>query len=73
VRRLCVLAVLVAGAGCGPSSTSAPQAPKPADPTIRVKESIGGGAGPVGGSRSREYEGPASQAPEWAKPKTGGK
>lgn len=51
-----------------PSGPSKP----PADPNIRAKESIGGGAGPVGGARSREYEGPASQAPEWARPKGGG-
>jgi hypothetical protein len=47
-----------------------PEAGRPHDPGQGVEI---GGAGPVGGSRSREYEGPASQAPEWAKPKTGGK
>lgn len=54
--------------GCGGGSAStAPGAP--ADPHIQVKESVGGGVGPVGGGRSREYQGPASQAPTWAKPK----
>ena len=69
MRRLFVLAALAA-AGCG--DKSAPSAPTPADPSIRTKEAIGGGVGPVGGGRSREYEGPASQAPDWAKPKAGG-
>lgn len=70
MSRLLLLAAVLAS-GCG--DPSAPSAPRPADPNIRVKESIGAGAGPVGGARSREYEGPASQAPDWAKPKAGGK
>ncbi len=70
MRRLFLLAALTVAAGCG--DTSVPSAPKPADPNIRVKDSVGGGVGPVGGGRSREYEGPASQAPDWAKPKAGG-
>ena len=71
--RSVVVLVDVGAAGCGNSSTPSGSSKPPADPNIRVKESINGGAGPVGGGRSREYEGPASQAPEWAKPKSGGK
>src|SRR5947207_2166983 len=55
MRRLLVLAVLAPAAGCGDNTT--PSAPKPDDSHIRVKDSIGGGVGPVGGGRSREYEG----------------
>lgn len=68
MRRLVVLVILAAGCG----DTTPPSAPKPDDPNIKVKESIGGGVGPVGGRRSREYDGPASRAPDWAKPKAGG-
>lgn len=57
-------------AGCGGGSPPTAAKP-PADPSIRVKESIGGEVGPVGGQRYREYEGPASQAPAWTKPKPG--
>lgn len=71
MRRLIVLVVIAAASGCGESAPSGASRP-PADPNIRAKESINGGVGPAGGGRSREYEGPASQAPEWAKPKTGG-
>jgi hypothetical protein len=53
--------------GC--RDVSQPPAAKPADPVIHVKESVGGNIGPIGGGRGWEYEGPASQAPEWAKPK----
>jgi hypothetical protein len=42
-----------------------------ADPTIQVRETIGGGVGPVNGGRGREYEGPASPAPHLAKARTG--
>ena len=73
MRRLLVVMTLVAAVGCGDkSSPSAPSAPKPDDPNIRIKESIGGGVGPVGGGRSRDYEGPVSKAPDWAKPKASG-
>jgi hypothetical protein len=72
MRRLAVLVLAVMVAGCGGASSAGP--PKKADdPNIRIKDSVGGGIGPVGGSRSREYEGPASQAPDWARPKPGGK
>jgi hypothetical protein len=53
--------ILTAATGCG---DSAPTPPARSDPHIRVKESVGGGVGPVGGGRGREYEGPASQAPD---------
>jgi len=65
VRRLILLAVFMTGC----SSDSLPPPSQPAsDPQIRVKESVGGNAGAIGGSRTREYEGPASKAPEWTKP-----
>ena len=67
MRRLVLLAALTATVGCGDKSPPSPPAPKPADPNIRVKDSYNGGAGPLNGGRSREYEGPVSQAPDWAK------
>ncbi len=49
-----------------------PRPAKAEDPIIRVKNNYGGGVGlgpvGVGAARTREYEGPASQAPDWAKP-----
>ena len=69
MRRLFLLAAITT-AGC--ADKSPPSVPKPDDPNIRAKETIDGRAGPVGGGRSREYEGPAYRAPEWAKPKAGG-
>lgn len=63
-RGLILLAVLASG--CGDSSP--PPAQPSGDPNIRVKESVGGNAGGIGAGRTREYEGPASKAPEWAKP-----
>jgi hypothetical protein len=62
MKRLLMAATFCVLLGCGDESK------KESDPKIRVRESIGGGVGPVGGGRSREYEGPASQAPSWAKP-----
>lgn len=67
MRRFVLLAALTALAGCGDKSSPSAPVPKPADPNIRVKESVEGGAGPFSGGRSREYEGPVSQAPDWAK------
>ncbi len=66
MNRLLLFAVASGVIGCGDST--APPAGKPPDPVIRVKEAVGGGVGPVGAGRAREYEGPASQAPTWAKP-----
>lgn len=65
MTRLLLLAALAA-VGCGGTSPSKPQ--QPGDPNIRVRESRGGSVGPVGAGQTREYEGPASKAPEWAKP-----
>ena len=74
MRQLLVFPILVGLAGCGSNSSSSDSKapPKSNDSNIRVKESLDGRAGPVGGNRTREYEGPASQAPDWAKPKSGG-
>jgi hypothetical protein len=67
MKRLMLL--LAAGlAGCDDSPATPPA---PADPHIKVKEHVGGRIGPVGGGGGREYEGPASKAPEWARPKSG--
>ena len=54
--------------GCDEKPTTKTTSEKPSDPNIRVRESVGGGIGPVGGGRSREYEGPATKAPAWAQP-----
>jgi hypothetical protein len=67
-RVILAAAILTTAGGCG---GSAPTAPGKTDPTIRVRENIGGGVGPVNGGRGREYEGPASLAPNWAKAQTG--
>lgn len=64
--RLILLAALAA-VGCGGGGTPTSETPKPGDPNVRVKESRGGSIGPVGAGQSREYEGPASKAPEWTK------
>ncbi len=69
MRRVLLLAVVAGVAGCGESAPTGPA--RPADPHIRVKENVGGGVGPVGGGRGREYEGPASQAPKWVKDQQG--
>jgi hypothetical protein len=61
----------MAAAGCGDAPPPPTGSKPPADPHIKVKDSIGGGVGPVGGGRGREYEGPASQAPEWVKKQQG--
>ncbi len=69
MRRALWAAAVIAGlGGCG---DSVPTGAGKADPTIRVRENIGGGVGPVNGARGREYEGPASLAPNWAKARTG--
>jgi hypothetical protein len=52
--------------GCDEKPSTAPSTN--GDPKIRVREQVGGTAGPLGGGRTREYEGPASKAPEWAQP-----
>lgn len=73
MRGLIVFVITMGMAGCGDSPSSASKtAPQSGEPHIRVKDTVGGGVGPVGGGRSREYEGPASQAPDWAKPKSNG-
>ena len=59
--RLFVLVILVA-------ATPSPAVTR--DPNIKATDSVGGGVGPIGGGRTREYERPASQAPDWAKSKT---
>ena len=66
MRRLLMCALLGSAVGCGDSPPSGSQ--KPSDPNIKARSSYGGSLGPVGGGRSREYEGPASHAPDWAKP-----
>lgn len=68
MKRLLLFAMLSALLGCQDSSSSG-ECKKPDDPNIHVKESVGGGLGPVSGKGEREYEGPASKAPNWAKPK----
>ncbi len=59
MRRFVLGMLLLALMGCNDST--------PKDPKIRMQERVGGGVGPIGGTRSREYEGPVSQAPNWVK------
>jgi hypothetical protein len=69
LRRVLLMTVVAGVVGCGepaPTGTA-----RPTDPQIKVKDAIGGGVGPVGGGRGREYEGPASQAPKWVKDQQG--
>jgi hypothetical protein len=54
--------------GCGGSSSPGPSPAPPTEPNIHYRESVGGNVGPAGATRTREYDGPASQAPSWAKP-----
>jgi hypothetical protein len=70
VRRTLLLFLSMVCIGCESSTTTGSSSkPQIQDPNIRVKEAHGGMLGPVGAGRQREYEGPASKAPDWAKPK----
>jgi hypothetical protein len=61
MRRLVVLAIVIAAAGCE-DSPSVPAANP--DPHIKAEQEV---TGPFGFGGARRYEGPTSQAPDWAK------
>ncbi len=70
MNRLLSLAILAGCIGCGNQM--------PNDPSIKAERRIeypggGGFVGPAGagyqhGAKTEKFEGPASQAPDWAKP-----
>ena len=69
MKKIALLVAAFICLGCDNSKPSEPsKSPAaPYDPNIHIKQQGGGIIGPVGAGGSREYDGPASKAPVWAK------